>query len=309
MSDDIDSAPVPPPAVPDTEARDPRFDGIDRWPVEAVLDGLLEGQMAAAAAVRSALPALARVIEAAVPRLRANGRLAYAGAGTSGRVAFQDGAELRPTFGWPEERLVYLLAGGREALYRAVEGAEDGWQDGESEASVLRPDDVLLAVAASGTTPYTRAAVRKARSLGCLTVGIANSAGAPLLAEAEFGVLLPTGAEPIAGSTRLKAGTAQKIVLNLISTSLMIRLGRVHRGWMVDMVASNEKLRRRAGRMVAAITGRDPQAVAEALAQAGGSVKVAVLVLSGLTADAARAILADRHGDLGAALAGDPPAA
>jgi N-acetylmuramic acid 6-phosphate etherase len=296
------------PASPDvsdagTEARDPRFDGVDQWPVAAVLDGLLEGQMAALAAVRGALPALAQVIEAALPRLRAGGRLAYA----SGRVAFQDGAELRPTFGWPEDRLVYLLAGGREALYRAVEGAEDGWEVGAADAAGLGPNDVLLAVAASGTTPYTRAAVQAARSSGCLTVGIANNHGAPLLADAEIGVLVPTGPEPVAGSTRLKAGTAQKVVLNMISTGLMIRLGHVYRGWMVDMIASNEKLRRRAERMVAAITGDGEAAVRQALAAADGNVKVAVLLLSGLTVEAARATLAASGGHLRQALPRDDP--
>ncbi len=297
----------PPASDAGTEARDPRFDGVDQWPVAAVLDGLLEGQMAALAAVRGALPALAQVIEAALPRLRAGGRLAYAGAGTSGRVAFQDGAELRPTFGWPEDRLVYLLAGGREELYRAVEGAEDGWEVGAADAAGLGPNDVLLALAASGTTPYTRAAVRAARSSGCLTVGIANNHGAPLLADAEIGVLVPTGPEPVAGSTRLKAGTAQKVVLNMISTGLMIRLGHVYRGWMVDMIASNEKLHRRAERMVAAITGDGEAAVREALAAADGNVKVAVLVLSGLTVEAARATLAASGGHLRQALPRDDP--
>jgi len=163
------------------------------------------------------------------PRLRDGGRLAYAGAGTSGRLAVQDGAELMPTFSWPQDRLLLLIAGGPQALIEAVEGAED-----ESEQAVdlvrrhaIGTRDVLIAVAASGTTPFTLAALREAKALGALTIGIANNRDTPLLADAEHPIWLDTGPEPIAGSTRMKGGTAQRIALNVLSSLIMIRLGRV----------------------------------------------------------------------------------
>ena len=287
-----------------TEALDPRYEQLDVWPVPAVLDALLESQLAAVAAVRSARDAMARVVEAALPRLLAGGRLVYAGAGTSGRIAFQDGAELRPTFDWPEDRLAFLMAGGREALFRAVEGAEDRHEDAEREveALALAPNDVLIALAASGTTPYTRAAVRSARARACLTVGIANNPGCPLLEEADLPVLIETGPEAVSGSTRLKAGTAQKIVLNLLSTTLMIRLGRVYRGEMVDMLATNDKLRLRAERMLDRLTHASPDAIRDALAQAGGKVKPALLILAGMNRTDAETRLAAHDGNLRAVL-------
>lgn len=281
-----------------TEAADPRSEQLDAWPVSTILEALLESQMRAAAAVQPALGVLERVIEAAIPRLAAGGRIAYAGAGTSGRIAWQDGAELTPTFDWPPERLVFLMAGGSEALLRAVEGAEDRAQDATDAVAAQRlgPADVLLAVAASGATPYTRAAVQAARASGCLTVGIANQPAAPLLTDAEIGVLVATGAEMVRGSTRLKAGTAQKIVLNMISTTLMIGLGRVYRGQMVDMIASNSKLRRRARRMLLELTGCAAPEIEHALAESGGKVKLALLILRGMDRPAAERLLA-AHGN------------
>ncbi len=295
------STDTPPPVAPmlvATEAQDPRSRDLDGWEAPAILDVLLDSQAEAMAAVRAALPALGRVVEAALPRLVAGGRLAYAGAGTSGRLAFQDGAELTPTFDWPRDRLAFLVAGGERALVQAVEGAEDRTETAVADVATLSlgPNDVLLALAASGTTPYTRAAVRSARQAGCLTVGIANSPGAPLLDEAELAVLVETGAEAVAGSTRLKAGTAQKIVLNLISTTLMIRLGRVWHGEMVDMQATNVKLRARAERMLRSLTGADDDAIRAALAMADGRVKLAVLLLHGMSRPEAEAALA-LHGN------------
>jgi len=291
-----------------TEMLDPRFETLDRWPVSAVLDGLLEAQLAAVAAVRAALPQMEAAIQAALPRLIAGGRIAYAGAGTSGRVAFQDGAELPPTFDWPAERLVFLMAGGERALSQAVENAEDD-RDAATQAVAaarLGPDDILLALAASGATPYTLAATEAARERGCLTVGIANNRGAPLLAAAEFGILAETGAETVAGSTRLKAGTAQKVVLNLLSTTLMIRLGRVHAGLMVDMRATNAKLRRRAMRMLRTLTEASDERIAAALAEADGKVKLATLLLQGMGRADAEAALAAAGGHLRPVLAGRP---
>lgn len=277
-----------------TEAVSPRYDSIETWPDPVLLQALLENQLAAVAALVPALPAIAASVGAAVPRLAAGGRLAYAGAGSSGRIAAQDGAELPPTFGWPRERLLLLIAGGPGALLEAVEGAEDA----PGPPVAFHPEDVLVAVAASGATPFTRAALAAARQAGALTIALANSPGAPLLAEAEHPVLLPTGPEPVAGSTRLGAGTAQKAALNLFSTAVMLRLGHVHRGRMVDMAASNAKLRRRAVRMLAELADLDEAAAARALDAAGGSVKLGILVAAGWTAEEGRAALAAAGGEL-----------
>ncbi len=291
------------PPLPATEAADPRTEGIDGWESPAVLAALWQSQLAAVAAVGPALPALGEAADAAAARLdRAGGRLAYAGAGTSGRIAAQDGAELAPTFGWPEERISLHLAGGAAALLRGVEGAEDDRAAGAAAGAALGGADVLVAVAASGRTPYTLAALEAARAGGALCIGIANVAGSPLLAAAEHAILLATGAEVVAGSTRLAAGTAQKVALNLFSTLVMVRLGHVHRGRMVDLQTSNDKLRARAARMVAELAGCDAQAAGAALAAAGGSVKRALLVLRGLEPAAAAALLARHRGHLGAAL-------
>lgn len=281
---------------PSTEGASPRYDTIETWPSATILDALLENQLAALASIRPALPALAAAAEAAIPRLRAGGRLAYAGAGTSGRIGVQDGAELPPTFGWPRDRLVLLIAGGPAALLAAVEGAEDDASG--ADAASLGPADTLLGIAASGATPYTVACIRTARSRGALTIGIANSPAAPLLKAAEYPVLLHTGPEPVAGSTRLGAGTAQKVALNLFSTLVMTRLGHVYRGRMVDVVAGNEKLRRRSARMLADLANvAEPQAAA-ALAAARGRLKAAFLILGGRTLEHAEAALVAAGDDL-----------
>ena len=291
-------------SLPSTEGVDPRYLGLDEWPTAVALDALLEAQMAAVAAVRPALPAIARAADEAAERLRRGGRLIYCGAGTSGRIGVQDGAELPPTFDWPEAQLGLLIAGGQPALTRAVENAEDSVDFAHADMAAQRPGerDVVIALAASGATPYALACLERAKSAGALTIGIANSPGAPLLAAADHPILIETGAEPIAGSTRLKAGTSQKIVLNLLSTTIMLRLGRVWRGQMVDMVARNEKLRRRALRMVRSLTGRSEAEARAALAEAGGRTKLAVLLLHGIDADEAACRLAASGGHLGRAL-------
>jgi N-acetylmuramic acid 6-phosphate etherase len=271
--------------------------------VETVLHALWEGQLAAVAALRPALPALASAVIAAADRLRGGGRLAYAGAGTSGRIGVQDGAELGPTFDWPPERLLLLMAGGEAALIRSAEGAEDRTEAAEHDVreAGLGPADVLIGIAASGSTPYTVAAVAAARAAGAVTIAIANSAATPLLAAAEHAILVETGPEAIAGSTRMKAGTAQKAALNLFSSAVMTRLGRVYRGQMVDMRARNDKLRRRAVRMLTALTGCRTEQAAAALAQTDGRVKLAVLVVRGLSVTEAAALIDRFDGDLRAA--------
>lgn len=280
-----------------TEYASPRYAGIERWSTDEMLDAMVEAQFAAVAAVHAARGALEQAVSAVETRLEQGGRLVYAGAGTSGRLAIQDGAELAPTFGWPAERLVLLLAGGDAALLRAVEGAED---DADAAARLIRshelgPTDTLIAVAASGATPFAVTALREARRRGALTVGIANNRDAPLLREADCPVWLDTGPEAIAGSTRMKAGTAQRAALTLLSSTVMIRLGHVYRGLMVGMRPANAKLARRGETILMSLSGSDRTAARAALDRAGGDIKTALLLLEGCEPDEATAIL-DRAG-------------
>jgi N-acetylmuramic acid 6-phosphate etherase len=296
-----------PDPLPQTEHVSARHRDLDLWDSVQALEALWEGQMTAIAALRPALPALAQAAEAAAARLATGaGRLIYAGAGTSGRLAALDAAELPPTFDWPHERTALLIAGGTASLLRAAEGAEDDADAAVAGLAALAasPADVLVALAASGGTPFTVAAVAAARAAGLLTIGVANSPGAPLLAAAEHGVLIETGAEAIAGSTRMKAGTAQKAALTLFSTLVMIRLGRIHAGRMIEMRPTNAKLLARAQRMVAALTGCAPDEARRALDQAKGSTKLAsLMILRGLDRPAAEALLARHAGVLRHALA------
>jgi N-acetylmuramic acid 6-phosphate etherase len=295
------------PGLPQTETVNPRYRDLDLWDSTTALDALWEGQMAAIAALRPALPTLAAAADAASARLATgSGRLIYAGAGTSGRLATLDAAELPPTFDWPYERTHLVIAGGTASLLRAAEGAEDHGSAAQSElaAAGVCPADVLIALAASGTTPFAIAAVETARAAGALTIAIANSPGTPLLAAADHAVLIATGAEAIAGSTRMKAGTAQKAALTLLSTQIMLRLGRVHAGRMVEMRPTNAKLLARAQRMVADLTGGSVEEAAESLEAAGGRIKTAVLMgLRGIGAAQAEALLSRHAGILRHALA------
>ncbi|WP_293864053.1 N-acetylmuramic acid 6-phosphate etherase [uncultured Alsobacter sp.] len=288
-----------------TEDVSARFADLDGWPTRDSVEAMFEAQLAAVAAVRPALGAIADAADEAAAALHRGGRLVYAGAGTSGRVGVQDGAELPPTFDWPFERLVFAMAGGQGALVKSAEGAEDDEAAGARamDEALIGPDDVVIGVAASGTTPYTVAAVRRAAERGAVTVGVANNAGAPLLAVARHKVLAETGAEVVAGSTRMKAGTAQKVVLNLFSTAVMIRLGRVHGGLMVHMRASNAKLHRRAADMVVRITACTMDEAYAALEQGRWEVKTAVLIVRGASPAKADLLLAEERGILRAALA------
>ena len=288
----------------ETERPSPRYSGIDVWDPIDVLDAMIEGQFAAVAAVRAARHDIERAALGMETRLRRAGRLVYAGAGTSGRLAVQDGAELMPTFSWPRDRLLLLMAGGQEALIRAVEGAEDevGLAASQIEQHRIGPDDVLIAVAASGTTPFTLACLREAKRRGALTVGIANNRRTPILEEAAHPILLETGSEPIAGSTRMNAGTAQRITLNLLSSLVMIRLGRVYAGLMVDVQASNAKLIQRSEQMLRHLTDCSDAQARDALDRAGGSVKLAALLLQGCDVEEAKTALDQAGGQLRVAM-------
>ncbi|MBA37215.1 N-acetylmuramic acid 6-phosphate etherase [Sphingobium lactosutens] len=281
-----------------TEAIDPRYVDIDQWPTALAVEAMLEGQMAAIAAIGSQTMAIAQAAEAAAARLGSQGRLVYVGAGTSGRVAVQDGVELYPTYNWPEDRLLFLMAGGLDALTQAAEGAEDdaGAARAAVAASHIGPHDVVIGVAASGRTPFTCAAIAAAREAGALTVGVANNGATLLLEAADHGILAETGTEIIAGSTRMKAGTAQKAVLNILSTAIMLRMGLVYRGRMVNMRISNAKLRKRGEAMICDIAQVDQATAAQALDMAGQDIKLAVLIARGLDRQAAESLLA-AHGD------------
>ena len=273
-----------------TEAASPRYEDLDAWPSLEAVHAMFEGQLSAVAAVRAALPDIARAGEAAAARLTDGGRLVYAGAGTSGRIGVQDGAELSPTFDWPEERVAFAIAGGEQALRASVENAEDDCDAARRALAHFEVGaaDVVIGLAASGATPYTTTFVQAARDRGALTIAIANNPGAPLLASAEHPILVDTGPEFPAGSTRMKAGTAQKVVLNLLSTLAMMRLGHVYRGRMVGMRARNAKLAGRATKMVCHLAHCDAESAKHAIDAADGDLKLAVLLARGMDIDAAR---------------------
>lgn len=283
-----------------TEAVSERYRALDQWPTRSAVDAMMEGQLAAIAAIRPAAEDIASAIEAAADVIGDKGRLVYVGAGTSGRLAVQDGAELTPTFSWPPARTVFCMAGGMDALVTSVEGAEDSADDGAGAMvdNNVGPNDIVIAVAASGRTPFTLGALREAKRRGALTIGIAMNAAAPILKEAGHAILAETGSELVAGSTRMKAGTAQKVILNMISTGLMVRLGRVYGGYMVDMIVSNQKLADRAVRMVGEIADCSPDAARQALAKADNNIKKAILIALEHSPDQADELLAKSSGNL-----------
>lgn len=288
-----------------TETVDPRHADIATRPLAEAVFAMWEGQSEAVGSLESQLAGIAEAAAAIADRLRSGaGRIAYAGAGTSGRIAVQDGVELVPTFGWSPQRLAYLMAGGPAALTGAIEGAEDDETAGRAAVAEqsLGQADVLIALAASGRTPFTCAALEEARARGTLTIGIANNPGTRLLAGAEHAILADTGAEVIAGSTRMGAGTAQRAALTMLSSAAMIALGFVHEGRMVAMRPTNAKLQDRAATMVAELAGVEERAALAALAQSGGDISIAVLVARGMTSDEAARLLADHGGRLTAAL-------
>ncbi len=287
-----------------TEHISPRFVDLDSWSTSDMIEAMYDGQLTACAAVRPALPAINAAVDDAVLALKRGGRLVYVGAGTSGRIAVQDGAELRPTYDWPSDRIVFVMAGGTEAVLQSVEGAEDDEEKGAEAiaGAEINQDDVVIAVAASGTTPFTMGALRSAGARGALTIAVANNRGAPLFELARHRILIETGTEVLAGSTRMQAGTAQKIVLNLFSTATMVRLGRVYRGLMVSMRASNVKLLRRAEVIVSQIVGCAENDAAKFVERADGDVKIAVLLGLGCEQTDAVEALLKHEGNLRAAI-------
>ena len=287
-----------------TEDKHPSAHGLQAVPADVALSRMLDAQQGAVAAIRPAVPALARAAEIAAGVLKGRHRLGYAGAGSSGLMALSDRLELAGTFGIAPERTPMLFAGGTDALSHMVGGVEDdlALAGRDLAASGLGAGDAVICLSASGRTPYTVEVARQAKARGVTVIAIANVAGSPLLADADVAILIETGAEVVAGSTRLGAATAQKVALNMLSVQLGIHLGHVHEGYMVNLVADNAKLVDRAARIVAAVSGVAPQEARAALGQTAGAVKPAILIAAG--ADPAQAAgLLDRHGGhLGPAL-------
>jgi N-acetylmuramic acid 6-phosphate etherase len=279
--------------LPPTEERLTASAGLDLLETRDLVDLLIRDQGDAVAAVRAQSATLARVVDAVAERLRLGGRVHYVGAGTSGRLGVLDASEMPPTFGTPPELVCAHIAGGERALRHAVEGAEDDAEEGARAMNDhVAPGDVVVGISASGGARYVIAALERARAMGALTIAITSSDASALVGAAVEAIVLPTGAEVLSGSTRLKAGTAQKIALNTLSTAIMVRIGKVHDNLMIDVVATNEKLRARAQRLVRTLSGADDDRVKAALESAGGSAKVAVVMLvRGVDAEHARALL------------------
>jgi N-acetylmuramic acid 6-phosphate etherase len=290
--------------LPQTERINPRTIGLDRLPTVDLVGLLVDEQRVAVDAVFDQRVPIAFVVDEIAKRVKAGGRIHYVGAGTSGRLGFLDASEMPPTFGTPGDLFCAHIAGGLDALTRAIEGAED---DAAAGAAAMTghvvAGDVVIGISASGAAPYVLQAIETASAIGAFTVAASNTDDAPLLRAAEVGILLMTGPEPLTGSTRLKAGTSQKLLFNAISTAVMVRLGKVHDNLMIDMVATNKKLRRRALHLVEQLTGLDGSRSQTLLDAAAGSVKVAVVMgLRGVDAESARALLDANDGVLRAVL-------
>ncbi|MCF6220631.1 MAG: N-acetylmuramic acid 6-phosphate etherase [Robiginitomaculum sp.] len=282
-----------------------RFVDFDQWSTPETIAAMYEGQLMALAAVKSAILDIANTADQAALKLGKTGRLIYVGAGTSGRLAIQDATELGPTFGWAQDRIVFCIAGGLQALTESAEGAEDDFDDGQTQIrnANVGKHDVVIGVAASGKTPFTLGALQEANAMGALTIGIANNPKTPILQDVDHAILAETGSEIIAGSTRMKAGTAQKAILNMLSTAIMTRLGRVYKGFMVDMIVSNKKLEDRAISIICNITDCSKQTAQTSLIQANKNIKTAILIALGQNLVGAKEILSQSDGNLRSALA------
>lgn len=292
-------------AVLTTEAANPATAEIDRMSALEIVRAMNAEDALVAAAVARELPRIAAAVDAIVERLRRGGRLIYAGAGTSGRLAAVDAAECPPTFGVEPEMVVACVPGGRDALVRAHEDLEDSAEAGVADLARLevRAEDAVVGVTASGRTPYVLGALAHARSRGALTIGLACNSGVPLAGLVEMLIAPVVGPEVIAGSTRLKAGTAQKMALNMLSTATMVRLGKTYGNLMVDVQATNAKLHARALAIVRAATDTDEATAAALLDTAGGETKTAIVIARlGLAPGRARALLAAHDGRLRDAL-------
>jgi N-acetylmuramic acid 6-phosphate etherase len=279
-----------------TERRNPRTRGIGAKSTIEILRAIHREDASVTKAVSGALPAIARAVDAIAGALQQGGRLFYVGAGTSGRLAALDAAELPPTFGTPPRRVQAAIAGGRRALTHAVEGAEDDRAKGAKDLAArgLHAKDAVVGIAASGGTPYVLAALEFAKKKGAITIGITSNPRTPITQVAQISIVTPTGPEVITGSTRMKAGTAQKLVLNMLSTATMIRLGRVYDNWMIGVALTNQKLQARGLRILMEASGADVAESTRALRQSGHNLAAALIMLkTGASVQEAKRLLRD----------------
>jgi len=284
-----------------TEERNPRSRGLDLKPTQEILRIINREDARVAPAVARQIPAIARAVDLIVAALRRGGRLIYVGAGTSGRLAALDAAECAPTFGVPARLVQAVIAGGRQALTRAVEAAEDSQAQGTRDltAKKVTAKDAVVVLTASGATPYVLGALRYAKGRGAATIGITCNPRPAIARLARITIPLAVGPEVVAGSTRMKAGTAQKMVLNMLSTAVMVRLGHVYDNWMVNVALTNRKLRGRGLRILEQATGASVSQATRALRQAGYDLRIALIMLkTGVNASAARRRLLVAKGNL-----------
>jgi N-acetylmuramic acid 6-phosphate etherase len=291
--------------VAGTEQTNLRSRGLDKKTTLEILRVLNREDQSVARAIRRQLPKIARAVDAIVNSMKNGGKLFYVGAGTSGRLAVLDAAECPPTFGTRPGMIRALIAGGARAVRGAVEGAEDSAANGARDlaAAGLAKRDVVVGIAASGNTPYVLGALKSARRRGAITIGVTSNPRSALARGAQIAIVPETGPEAIAGSTRLKAGTAQKMVLNLLSTTAMVRLGRVYENWMVYVALTNQKLQRRGARILEEAAGVSASTAARAMRQTGHDLPAALVMLkSGTNASEARRLLAGSGGNVRRAL-------
>ena len=288
-----------------TEQLNPHTRGLDRKSTIEIVRAMNREDARVAVAVKRALPQIARAVDAIVEAFESGGRLIYVGAGTSGRLAVLDASECPPTFGTPPRMVQALIAGGERAIRHAVEGAEDSAVNGGRDVKHARISghDAVVGVAASGSTPYVLGALQQAQRHGAVTVGVTSNAGSALAKQAQIAIVVETGPEAVAGSTRLKAGTAQKMVLNMLSTASMVRIGRVYENWMVGVALTNEKLNRRGARILEQAAAVSPSVARHALRRAGHNLPSALVMLkSGVDVSEARKRLASAGGNVRKAL-------
>jgi len=288
-----------------TEARNPNTENIDELTTGEILQRINQEDKKVAPAVEGVLPQITQAVDWIVESLRGGGKLFYVGAGTSGRLGILDASECPPTYGTPPELVQGLIAGGEKAVFRAVEGAEDSLTLAAEDLAArgFTPKDIVVGIAASGRTPYVIGALEYARQVGCHSIAVVCTPDSEMQKVAELTIAVLVGPEVIMGSTRMKAGTAQKLVLNMLTTASMIRMGKVYSNLMVDVQATNKKLAERSIRIVGMATGVSREEAEEAIAQAGGSVKVAVtLLLAGVSANQAKVALDQAGGSVSQAL-------
>ena len=291
--------------LPSTELVNPHTDGIDRLPTDEMLRRMNDEDEKVAGIVRGCIPEIAHAVDAIAAGMRLGGRLIYVGAGTSGRLGVLDASECLPTFGVSVEQVFGIIAGGERALTKAIEGAEDDAVAGAvamDEVSVSK-HDVVVGMSASGGAPYVRGAIARARERGAVTVGVACATPAPLCEDADISIQAVVGAEVLQGSTRLKSGTAQKLICNMLSTGAMVKLGKTLGNRMVDVQATNLKLVARAQRLIADLGQTDLETAAKLLTESGGSAKVGIVMArKGVSASTARELLAAAGGFLSVVL-------